>query len=62
MRIRSCVTFALLWMSLAVFAAAQTVAVTFDDGPTLDQSLMTPAERNEALLRHTLAHPSGLSR
>src|SRR5262245_31414500 len=56
MSIRNCLSFAILWMGLAASAAAQTVSVTSDDGPTLDQTpLMTPAERNEALLRHTRA-------
>ena len=42
-----------MWMAFAVSATAQTVSFTFDDGPTLYQTpLMTPAERNEALVRH----------
>ena len=53
MSIRHCLGFAILWMGLAASVSAQTVSFTFDDGPTLDHTpLMTPAERNEALLRH----------
>jgi len=53
MSIRTYLSFAILWMGLAAPAGAQTVSFTFDDGPTLDRTpLMTPAERNEALLRH----------
>ncbi len=53
MTIRDCALVAVLWLGLAGPAAAQTVSFTFDDGPTLDPTpLMTPAERNEALLAH----------
>lgn len=38
-------------------AAAQTVAFTFDDGPRLEQTpLMTPQQRNDALLGALAAH------
>ena len=50
---RYCLGLAIMWLGVAVSANAQTVSFTFDDGPTLFQTpLMTPAERNEALLRH----------
>ncbi|MET0321457.1 MAG: polysaccharide deacetylase family protein, partial [Duganella sp.] len=38
-------------------AVAQTVAFTFDDGPRLEQTpLMSPQQRNQALLDALAAH------
>jgi peptidoglycan-N-acetylglucosamine deacetylase len=46
-------TLALLCTCLAHPVAAQSLALTLDDGPMLGATpLMTPAERNEAILRH----------
>jgi peptidoglycan-N-acetylglucosamine deacetylase len=51
--IRDYLVLAVVWMGLTASAAAQSVSFTFDDGPTLAPTpLMTPAERNEALLAH----------
>lgn len=52
MKMSRCFAFALLVLGLTGSATAQTVSFTFDDGPTLhDTPLMTPTERNEALVR-----------
>jgi peptidoglycan/xylan/chitin deacetylase (PgdA/CDA1 family) len=43
--------FAVTWIGLAVPGAAQTLSITFDDGPTTSSTpFMTPVERNEALI------------
>lgn len=48
---------ALAAMLLAGAAAGQTVAFTFDDGPRLEQTpLMSPQQRNQALLGALAAH------
>lgn len=53
MSIRGVVGLAMVSASLATSAVAQTLSFTFDDGPDLNpRPLMTPAERNEALLGH----------
>src|SRR5437868_3753065 len=53
MSARDCLLLAIMWMGLTVSGAAQTVSFTFDDGPTVDSTpLMSPAERNEALVAH----------
>lgn len=51
MSIRECLFAFILWTSLTVPAASQTVSLTFDDGPRVDPTpLMTPVERNDAIL------------
>jgi len=53
MSIRNCLCLAIVGWGLTLPAAAQTVSLTFDDGPRIDPTpLMTPAERNEAILAH----------
>ena len=53
MSIRNCLCLAIVGWGLTLPAAAQTVSFTFDDGPRIDPTpLMTPAERNEAILAH----------
>ena len=43
----------LLLLAFAAALRAQAIALTLDDGPTLRETpLLTPAQRNEALLRH----------
>lgn len=52
MSVRGVVGLAMVSMSLVASAGAQTISFTFDDGPDLyPRPLMTPAERNEAVLR-----------
>jgi peptidoglycan/xylan/chitin deacetylase (PgdA/CDA1 family) len=53
MSIRHRLLLATIWQGLVLSAGAQTVSLTLDDGPRIDPTpLMTPAERNEAILRH----------
>ncbi|HKC11850.1 MAG TPA: polysaccharide deacetylase family protein [Vicinamibacteria bacterium] len=48
-----CLILALICGGLPLSAAAQAVSLTLDDGPMIDSTpLMTPTERNEAILRH----------
>lgn len=53
MSIRVCLLVVIMWTSLTMPTAAQTVSFTFDDGPTVGPTpLMTPVERNDAILSH----------
>jgi peptidoglycan/xylan/chitin deacetylase (PgdA/CDA1 family) len=53
MSVIRCLILALTCGGLPLSAAAQVVSVTLDDGPMIDSTpLMTPTERNEAILRH----------
>ena len=53
MRMRTQPFVAVLWASLALPAAAQTVSITLDDGPSVQETpLLTSGERNTAILRH----------